>query len=263
MGDPIQGGGASAGRAARRPRTAGRSSLPLRQQVRVRVGDLLAKRRLRPGDRIPTEPELIQLLGVSRATLREGLQLLEQEGVIASRHGVGRFLVAPPDSVALDISRLRGVSELLDEHRIRASLRLLDVSRRLPAAEVSTALALEAGAPVVHLERVWVQRAGPVIYSIDIFPEFLLGSGWTRREFNGSLLELLESRSGRILGHAQSAVSAVTLPADLARRIGVSPRDAWLKMEQLNFDTHGRPMIFSQDYHRGDWITFHTVRLRR
>jgi DNA-binding GntR family transcriptional regulator len=53
------------------------------------------------------------------------------------------------------------------------------------------------------------------------------------------------------------------LPIELARRIGVSPKVAWLRMEQVNYDTHGQPMIVSQDYHRGDWITFHTVRLRR
>ena len=237
--------------------------MPLRQQVRVRVARLLAERRLRPGDQIPTEPELIAFLGVSRATLREGLQLLEQEGVIASRHGIGRFLVASPDTLVTDISRLRGVSELLTEHRIRATRHLLDL-RRLPAdAEIAAALQLPEGTPIIRLERVWVQRAEPVIYSIDILPEALIGEGWTPRDFQGSLLELIEARSGRSLGHAQSALRAVTLPPALARRVVVSPRVAWLRMDQVNFDTDGQPIIFSQDYHRGDWITFHVVRLRR
>lgn len=239
------------------------SSTPLRQQVRLRVARLLEKRRLRPGDQIPTEPELIALLGVSRATLREGLQLLEQEGVVTSRHGVGRFLVAPPESLALDISRLRGVSELLAEHGIRATLRLLGATRLPSPPPVAAALQLSPGTPVVRLERVWEQRAGPVIYSIDVVPEALLGLGWTPKDFHGSLLDLLESRSGRVLGHAQSAVRAVTLSPAVARRVGVSPRIAWLRMDQVNFDTAGQPMIYSQDYHRGDWITFHAVRLRR
>jgi GntR family transcriptional regulator len=236
---------------------------PLRLQVRDRVFDLLAERGLRPGDQVPTEPDLIALLGVSRATLREGLQLLEQEGVLATRHGIGRFLVASPDTVVTDISRLRGVSELLKEHRIRAGRRLLDL-RRLPAdAVVAAALRLPEGTSIVRLERVWAQRAEPVIYSVDILPEALLGEAWTPRDFHGSLLELIEARSGRILGHAQSDVRAVTMPAGLARRIGASPQVAWLRMDQVNFDTQGQPIIFSQDYHRGDWITFHAVRLRR
>jgi GntR family transcriptional regulator len=236
---------------------------PLRLQVRDRVFDLLAERGLRPGEQIPTETDLIALLGVSRATLREGLQLLEQEGVIVTRHGIGRFLVAAPETLVTDISRLRGVSELLKEHRIRASVRLLDVARLEADAIVARALQTAPGTPVIHLERVWTQRAGPVIYSVDILPEALLGPAWTPHDFEGSLLELIESRSGRILGHAQSEVRAVTLPPALAQRVGVPSETAWLRMDQINFDTNGQPMICSQDYHRGDCITFHAIRLRR
>jgi GntR family transcriptional regulator len=244
-------------------RQAGARPKPLRLQVRDRVFDLLAERGLRPGEKIPTEPDLIALLGVSRATLREGLQLLEQEGVIATRHGIGRFLVAAPETLATDISRLRGVSELLKEHRIRASVRLLEVTRRKADDVVARALQIAPGTPVIYLERVWMQRAGPVIYSVDILPEALLGPAWTPRDFQGSLLELIETRSSRVLGHARSDVRAVTLPPALAQRVGVSSDIAWLRMDQINFDTNGQPMIYSQDYHRGDWITFHAVRLRR
>ena len=253
----------SANRAAAASKVSPLRARPLRLQVRDRVFDLLAERGLRPGDQIPTEPDLIALLGVSRATLREGLQLLEQEGVITARHGIGRFLVAAPQTLVTDLSRLRGVSELLQEHRIRAGVRLLQVTRQEADEVVARALQLPAGSPVVRLERVWTQRAGPVIYSVDILPEALLGPAWTRRDFQGSLLELIEARSGRVLGHAQSEVRAVTLPLPLARRVGVSPATAWLRMDQVNFDTTGLPMIYSQDHHRGDWITFHAVRLRR
>lgn len=254
-------GDASARSAGGRPSPA--RPKPLRVQVRDRVFDLLAKRGLQPGDQIPTEPDLIALLGVSRATLREGLQLLEQEGVILTRHGIGRFLVAAPQTVVIDISRLRGVSELLKEHGIRAGVRLLDVAARPADEAVARALQLDPGQPVIRLERVWNQRTGPVIYSVDILPEALLGGRWTPRDFQGSLLELIEARSGLTLGHALSEVRAVLLAPALARRVGVDPQTAWLRLDQVNFDTHGQPMIYSQDHHRGDWITFHAVRLRR
>lgn len=257
MADPLTRSSAAAvNRPAARPK-------PLRMQVRDRVFDLLAARNLRPGDQIPTEPELVSLLGVSRATLREGLQLLEQEGVTLTRHGVGRFLVAAPETLVTDLSRLRGVSELLKEHRIRASVRLLEVTTRGADRAVASSLQIAPGTPVIDLERVWTQRAGAVIYSEDILPEALLGPGWTPRDFQGSLLELIEARSGRVLGHAQSEVRAVTLPPALAQRVGVPAETAWLRMDQINFDTNGQPMIYSRDHHRGDWITFHAVRLRR
>ena len=43
------------------------------------------------GGRIPGEHELAELLGVNRGTLRQSLQILEQEGLIIRRHGSGTY----------------------------------------------------------------------------------------------------------------------------------------------------------------------------
>jgi len=47
---------------------------------------------LRPGDFIPSEPQLSKQLGVSRTVVREGLRSLESLGVIGSRRGAGRYV---------------------------------------------------------------------------------------------------------------------------------------------------------------------------
>jgi DNA-binding FadR family transcriptional regulator len=53
--------------------------------------------RLRPGDRLPTEPELCQTSGVSRSTVREALRLLASQNLIVTTRGVsgGSFVVHP------------------------------------------------------------------------------------------------------------------------------------------------------------------------
>jgi GntR family transcriptional regulator, transcriptional repressor for pyruvate dehydrogenase complex len=57
-----------------------------------------ARQRLGAGDRLPTERELAQHLGISRATVREALKRWEGAGLVESRQGSGTFLrvaVAP------------------------------------------------------------------------------------------------------------------------------------------------------------------------
>jgi GntR family transcriptional regulator of arabinose operon len=46
----------------------------------------------RPGQRMPTESELVDQLGVSRPTVSRALGILEQEGQVVRRRGAGTFL---------------------------------------------------------------------------------------------------------------------------------------------------------------------------
>ncbi len=57
-----------------------------------RILDLIRTGMLRAGDRLPSERELIEILDISRPSLREALRALSMLGVIESRHGGGAFV---------------------------------------------------------------------------------------------------------------------------------------------------------------------------
>jgi len=57
--------------------------------VVTQIKDAIIGRKLRTGDRLPSERELCRVFGVSRSTLREGLRTLEVLGVIEIRPGAG------------------------------------------------------------------------------------------------------------------------------------------------------------------------------
>ena len=60
--------------------------------------DLIEKQSMQVGDRLPSERQLCEQLSVSRSSLREALQKLSSQGVIASRVGVGTYLAKRPQS---------------------------------------------------------------------------------------------------------------------------------------------------------------------
>lgn len=76
------------------------SSLKLRQAKPVRLFEqaveqikhLILNGQLRPGDKLPSELELSQLLNVSRSSVREALRSLESNGLIQVRSGAGAFV---------------------------------------------------------------------------------------------------------------------------------------------------------------------------
>jgi GntR family transcriptional repressor for pyruvate dehydrogenase complex len=62
------------------------------QSVVDRILDLVRTGMLRPGDRLPSERELIEILNISRPSLREALRALSILGVIDARRGGGAYV---------------------------------------------------------------------------------------------------------------------------------------------------------------------------
>jgi len=68
--------------------------------VVLRLRDFVERKKLRAGDRLPTEPELVADFGVSRTVLREALGRLQTMGLLSVQHGRGMF-VADRDTISI------------------------------------------------------------------------------------------------------------------------------------------------------------------
>jgi DNA-binding FadR family transcriptional regulator len=88
--------------------------VPAYQLLADDLRDQITSGRLRPGQRLPAEPELCLRSGVSRSTVREALRLLASQHLIVTTRGVtGGSYVARPDPATLADSLSRGVNLLV------------------------------------------------------------------------------------------------------------------------------------------------------
>ena len=71
-----------------------------------RLRQHIERTKLKSGDRLPTEADLLEQLGVSRTVLREAIGRLETIGLVTVRHGQGMF-VGDPDTLAGCLNMLR------------------------------------------------------------------------------------------------------------------------------------------------------------
>ena len=93
------------------------------QQAAAALYDqIVAEKRLQPGDKLPNEVELSQDLGVSRATLREAIRSLCAQGVLEVRRGKGTFVSPQVEEIEdFGFDRLKGVKgRLRDLFELRA-----------------------------------------------------------------------------------------------------------------------------------------------
>ncbi|GAA5196074.1 FadR/GntR family transcriptional regulator [Rugosimonospora acidiphila] len=60
--------------------------------VQDRIVALIHERQLAPGAPMPTEPQLMEILGASRNSVREAIRALQALGIVEIRHGYGTFI---------------------------------------------------------------------------------------------------------------------------------------------------------------------------
>jgi GntR family transcriptional regulator len=231
------------------------------EQVREALVDLLRDEQYTAGSSIPSEQELGERFGASRATVREALKGLVQEGLLDCRHGKGYFVLSREAVFHKPITQLQSVTELMTEMGYAVENRVLRIREEMPTLQVRRQLQLDEAQSVLRLERVRSSRGEPLIYSVDIFPRALIPGAWQELDWSGSLLQLFDEQAARIVS-SRTTIRAVILPAELCAEIGVPKNTAWLCMEQLNFTRTGKPVLTSQDYHRGENFQFYVNRRR-
>lgn len=62
------------------------------EQVYIQMKNQILNKAWRPGEKIPSENQLIEMFGVSRGTIRQAVQRLSGEGLVSTRHGEGSFV---------------------------------------------------------------------------------------------------------------------------------------------------------------------------
>lgn len=230
------------------------------EQVRDAVSDYIREHGLKPGDRIPTEAELCAAFGVSRPSVREALRLLEQERLVVTEHGRGRFVTAVAAlKVARPITVFESISKMLAALGYAPQTRVLS-ARTILAEEdpqAAAALGLSPGAEIFVLERLREAEGQVLVYSIDVIPQALIGDSAESEALEGSVNELL-GRLGQNPVMSSANVAAAFLPEGVLS--GPARAEPWLLVSEICLSEIGTAVLFARDYHRGSLISFNFSR---
>ncbi len=233
--------------AADRPHGGGRTP----EDVRRILSDQIAAGHLRPGQRLGAERTLATELGVSRATLRQALAVLEEGGAVRRVPGRGGGTFVSKDKIERDLSRIVGVPALLRSQGVVAGTRVM--SARLAAADerAVAALRLRPGEFVIDLVRIRLADARPIsvehaMLPADRFP------GLLELPLGGSVYELLAEHYDTEPKEAVERIEVVSASADEAIVLEVEPGAPLLAITRTTTDLGGNPIEFSQDLFRGD-----------
>lgn len=230
------------------------------EQIRDAVSDHIRAQGLKAGDRIPTEAELCAAFGVSRPTVREALRLLEQERLIVTEHGRGRFVTAAAAlNVARPITVFESITRMLASLGYKPETRVLSSRVALAASDpqAAAALGLAPGAEIFALERLREAGEEVLVYSLDVIPMSLLAERPVGVALVGSVNELL-SEAGHRPVMSSANVAAAFLPEGVLQ--GPANSEPWLLVSETCLSENGTPVLYARDYHRGSLVSFNFTR---
>lgn len=223
------------------------------------------------GSQLPSEPLLATNLGVSRATLREGLRLLISERLLERRPGVGTFVArVPPTVIERGIDELFSLHQTIEQLGHRPSTGSCSISLDAQHQPARDELRLATDEALCRVRRVRLADDRPVILCADYFPRRLL----TREQIEdprhladeiaraGSLYLWLEAALGASIDSAMAHIESVNCTVEDAAELDVQPGTALLRLRQTHFTKDGHPVLYSDSLHSTAFMHFH-VRRRR
>jgi GntR family transcriptional regulator len=237
------------------------SGIPYYVQVRQALQEHLETGTWKPGEQLPSEPELCRLFGVSRPVIRQALNELTQRGLVTRAKGKGTF-AAPPKITEALVQKLTGFYQDMVEQGYTPTARVLRQEAIPAGRQVAERLQIPAGAPVVVIERLRFVQDEPIQLVTTYIPRdacpALLEVDLTRR----SLYAFLEAECGIMIVRGRRTVEAVAANEYEAEMLQVKKGAPLILLDSVSYLSDGTPIEYYHALHRGDRTRFEVELVR-
>lgn len=214
---------------------------PLYAQIAEEFGRRIQSGQLNPGDRLPSQTELMAEFAVSQATVRQALLNLSNQGLVVARQGKGVFVAEA--RVSVDLSQTR-----LDLGTGSGSLRYELMATDLLAApdRMADLLEIEPGANIIRARRRLLSDGRKIGLETCNLPLDVMQSIPHEALSQQDLHSLLNQSPQWRAEQGAFWVSAGPVTAFDAELLDVPGETVVLQREDVTRDKTGRPILMTR-----------------
>jgi GntR family transcriptional regulator len=210
-------------------------------------------------EKLPSEYQLSKRLGVSRATLREALRILEEDNIVTRRHGVGTFVNSKP-IFSSGIEELKSVTQMIEQSGKIAGSQYLSTEIIEATDEEKAKFTSQNIVTLAKIERVRTADNKPVVFCIDKVPEKLIPIHRVHEE--DSIFELLEEYANKRISYAVTYIEPISYHDRIFNILNCAPDQSILLLKQVHYTNEDEAVLYSANYFRADVFSFHVLRKR-
>ncbi|MFC2030622.1 GntR family transcriptional regulator [Chloroflexota bacterium] len=219
-----------------------------------------------PASRFPSESELVEAFSVSRPTVRSALSVLEAEGLIVRKQGVGTY-VREMSAISHPVSEVSDFLDVIAASGFQPGVMVGQADLFTAGNELAQALAVAEGSDMLRIEKVFTASGSPVIYVVNAFPVWVVGQELlnevlTQPQITEPIYEFLEERCGQSVAYHVAILQACLVQACEIEITHANPLDPMVVMESVAYNTNDRPVFRSRSAYPDKRVQFRLVRRR-
>lgn len=215
---------------------------------------------LKPGEKITDEISLCKEYDCSRMTVKKGMELLVQEGLIYRKKGLGSFVMSHSDSSRIEIPE-RELSGLSKNTKQSLQSKILDFRLEFASAKIAKALEINQNDPVYKINRLRSINGRPHVLELT-YMNTQITPGITTEVLTHSIYSYLENELELKIASAKKITRADKSTEEDQKYLGLKPDEPVLEIEQIAYLDNGAPFEYSFSRHRYDLFEFTSFSVR-
>ncbi|WP_088043993.1 GntR family transcriptional regulator [Bacillus sp. EAC] len=238
------------------------SPLPIYFQIQEILKEKISSGEWNPGERIPSEQALSEMLNVSRMTIRQALNNLVKESLISRKRGIGTF-VSVKDGIEVEesLQALRSFSEDISSIGMTPTNKLLGFSTTEADEYLAEVLSIECGSEVFKIERCRLANEHPIAIETTYIPKYLVNR-IDEQVLNHSLYEYFEVSLGYSIKKATKWIKASLMSESDSLILEVAEESPALELHQITYINDDVPLEYVSCIYRADRYRF-TIDIER
>jgi len=233
---------------------------PKYEYVMMKIKEMIESGAYKEGEKLPSEIELAKILRVSRATLREALRILEDEGYVVRKHGIGTFITTKP-LFKTGMEELISITTLIEKQGLKPGTKDISIIKTRPTEKESYMLKINPNQEIIRIERLRLADDIPVVYCIDRLPAHLFTEGFNFKE--ESLFNYLKKIRDIDIAYAISDIIPMRAENNsIYKKLSLDKNEVVLLLDQMHYDSENRPVLYSSNYFSPKKFRFYIVRKR-
>lgn len=229
------------------------SVVPLYKQIVHTLKDEIAAGVYRPGDKLPSEAEFMESLGVSRITVRSALKELEEAGLVVRARGKGTF-VAEDDKQLYAADDRESFSRSCQLAGKTASTTVIEIKHVYPTLRDAKFLGVDDSKKVLRSRRLRSVDGVPTLLETNCYCDDL--AFLQDEDLSGSLMSVLEAH-GVAMGRNIRTLEVCYATDYEASCLSVEEGSPLLLFVDKRYDPNDKPLFISRQVYCTERLKFY------